>query len=518
MKKQFIKGLIGLISIALIGLISIQFYWVRNSIDLRNAQFSFSVRAALAHISEQLELLDTRSRMGERKQNKDWWLVPETSEEQSPTQKIDTVWLGQNNDPSGVEIISEQFSGRIEEKPTTSGAGNWKGTGTGSDAKALYAPSPSLLPPLQMIEDLLSGFLPLGKQTPVQERIDKYQLDSLLHAEFAERGIQTSYEFAVFNTFEQAVVSSTNDDQMLRSIFEQGYRVRLFPSDLFREANYLKVYFPRQRGYLIETMWEMLAIAAIFTLIIIIAFAYTIRTIVWQKKLSEIKNDFINNMTHELKTPIATISLACEALGDPDLSSSPEKTNNFVRMIRDENSRLGVLVENVLRSAVLDKGEVKLRTASINMQDVIREVIQNMEIQVRQRGGELNTVFQDSNPMVEGDRIHLTNVVYNLTDNALKYSPESPKIEISTRNKGSCLVVSVKDNGIGIPREHQKKIFDKLYRVPTGNIHNVKGFGLGLSYVKNVMDKHRGKITVQSEINKGSTFSIYIPHRYEPEK
>jgi two-component system phosphate regulon sensor histidine kinase PhoR len=222
-------------------------------------------------------------------------------------------------------------------------------------------------------------------------------------------------------------------------------------------------------------------------------------------------------MTHELKTPIATISLACEALNDEDMRKSERAMQTYVGMINEENKRLGVLVENVLRTAIFEQGEMQLRVQKIDIHEVIRQVIRNIEIQIKKKRGEIVVHLDAFNPIVEGDQLHITNVVYNLLDNAIKYSGESPKVEVSTSNDNGFLSVAFKDNGIGISKENQKKIFDKLYRVPTGNVHNVKGFGLGLSYVKGVMEKHNGSVDVSSEQKKGSTFTIHIPQHYEKE-
>lgn len=508
----------------MVGLVSIQYYWIQNSIELRNAQFSFSVRAALTRITNQLEVIEARERLEKQGVSKNWLrnadpVLIESLMKQRTT-LVDTVWVEQDGERKGVEITSDHFSGVIQNNDhSTSEPELWNSQDpTASESNNLMSPEQTSAKPMQLLQELFSGYLSLDLRKPIHERIDKQLLDSLIYAELEERGIKTQYEFAVFNVFEQPVVASTGDKDMLSEIFELGYRTRLFPNDFFQELNYLKIYFPNQRNYLVGTMWEVLFIAGLFMLVIVIAFTYSIRTILRQKKLSEIKNDFINNMTHELKTPISTISLACEALADPDINHNGSRAGNFIGMIRDENKRLGVLVENVLRSAVIDRGEVALKPESINMQELIEEVNHNMIIQVKRRGGELHTEFKATNHVIEGDRIHLTNVLYNLIDNALKYTPADPEITITTRNKGKCLVVSVKDNGIGISREHHKKIFDKLYRVPTGNVHNVKGFGLGLSYVKNIAEKHRGKVTVSSDTNKGSTFSLYIPHRYEIEE
>jgi two-component system phosphate regulon sensor histidine kinase PhoR len=258
-------------------------------------------------------------------------------------------------------------------------------------------------------------------------------------------------------------------------------------------------------------MWLLLLVSLVFMLILIFSFYYTISTIFRQKKLSEIKNDFISNMTHEFKTPISTISLACEVLNDKSIEKSPERLSNYVRMIGDENKRLSLLVENILQTAILDKGEFKLKVQDIDLHNLIGQSIVNIRLQVENKGGTIGKELKATRSVVKGDRVHLTNIVFNLIDNALKYTSGEPKISISTRNDEAGIFISVKDNGIGISKENQKRIFETMYRVPTGNIHNVKGFGLGLSYVKAVVEKHKGSIGVESEPGKGSTFTVYLP-------
>jgi len=518
-KKQYIKWLIGLISIALIGLISIQSFWIENSIELRNAQFAYSVRSALASIGYQLEIMDAKKRNQKHGFSGNWLIPFDTLSGNNPLPVIGSKPI----------THSDSIVHFTEESRITSTYKSQEITGVLKEERSILIQprgqndstlvlGDQLSPqPIQLFEEVFTGFLKFDLYESINKRINKRTLDSLIHAELDARGIRTEYEFAVFNAFDQPVISSSSDLKTIEAINDLGYHIRLFPNDLFQEMNYLKVFFPKQRGYLIETMWEMLATASIFILIIILAFAYTIRTIFWQKKVSEIKNDFINNMTHELKTPISTISLACEALADPDMDKNQQKVDRFVGMIRDENKRLGVLVENVLRSAILDRGELNLNIQLFDVHSLIEEVIKNMDIQLTRKNGKVKTNFTAANSNVQGDRVHLTNVIYNLIDNALKYTPENPVIEISTRNISIGIEISVKDNGIGISKENQKKIFDKLYRVPTGDIHNVKGFGLGLSYVQAIVNKHNGKIVVESELKKGSTFNIYIPHQYVSE-
>jgi two-component system phosphate regulon sensor histidine kinase PhoR len=220
-------------------------------------------------------------------------------------------------------------------------------------------------------------------------------------------------------------------------------------------------------------------------------------------------------MTHELKTPISTISLACEALADPVMSKSEERHNQYVGMIKEENKRLGVLVENVLRSAVLDRQEMELARDKVDLNEVLEAAVKNIEIQIRQKGGRIELEKSSEPAIITGDGIHLTNVVYNLLDNAIKYSRENPMIKVKTFTGKDFVKLRVADNGIGIKKDQQDKIFDKLYRVPTGDVHNIKGFGLGLSYVKAIVEKHRGTVSVKSEYKKGSTFTIQLPYDYD---
>jgi two-component system phosphate regulon sensor histidine kinase PhoR len=230
-----------------------------------------------------------------------------------------------------------------------------------------------------------------------------------------------------------------------------------------------------------------------------------------QKKLSIIKNDFISNMTHEFKTPISTISLASEMLGDSSIAQTPEKQQRYLKMIRDENKRLSVLVESILQTSILDKGEFILKHSEVDIHDIINTAINNTQLLIDQRGGTIQTQLTATKFKLQADRVHLTNIVFNLIDNAIKYSKGVPEILISTHNTAEGIMIKVKDNGLGISKENQRKIFDKFYRVPTGNVHNVKGFGLGLSYVLAVVLKHNGTISVDSELGKGSTFNVHLP-------
>jgi len=246
-------------------------------------------------------------------------------------------------------------------------------------------------------------------------------------------------------------------------------------------------------------------------ILIFFAFYYSIRTILKQKKVSEIKNDFINNMTHELKTPISTISLACEALSDPDISATPSLMNRYIGIIGQENKRLGVQVENVLKSAIWGSQAFKMNMEPVQMHSIIDEAVSKFQMQLDEKGGIIKMELGAKSDHLMADKVHITNAIYNLIDNAIKYTPTAPIIHIKTINEKDNLLVSVCDNGIGISKENHSKVFDKLYRVSTGNLHDTKGFGLGLNYVKTVVERHDGDVKVTSKLNKGSTFTLSIP-------
>jgi two-component system phosphate regulon sensor histidine kinase PhoR len=229
------------------------------------------------------------------------------------------------------------------------------------------------------------------------------------------------------------------------------------------------------------------------------------------KRIDRIRRDLMNNLTHELKTPISTIGLAAEALGDPDMRRNEDSMRHYTGLIREESKRLTVLVENVLQASLADSGAMRFFPQPLNLHDVLKEVVRTNAIQIHKRGGRVELVLEAGNPVIEADKIHLTNVAYNLMDNAMKYAKSQPHLTISTAQLPDGLMIKFKDNGIGIAKEHLGKVFDRLYRVPTGNVHDVKGFGLGLSYVKTVVERHGGEITVESEPGKGSTFILRMP-------
>ena len=342
------------------------------------------------------------------------------------------------------------------------------------------------------------------------KRIDVVFLDSVIRTEVASDELPGNYTFMVADEFGIPIdfQNAPKNYRINLDTLKTG-KTLLLPSNVLDDDLFLHVYFPKKSSYLFQEMSGSLIISLSLMVLIITALILMFRTILTQEKLSEMKNDFISNMTHEFKTPISTISLACEAMSDEDmLCNGGEDVKPYVKMIKDENSRLSLLVERILQSSTLDKGDVHLREERINLNEVIHEVAHHAQFRIQHLDGTILLHLPKDLVTILADRMHFTNILTNLVDNAIKYSEGKPQIEIHLRKENKKILLSVKDHGIGIRKEHITKIFDKLYRVPTGNLHNVKGFGLGLSYVKAIAELHGWNITVRSKYGEGSEFTI----------
>ena len=349
---------------------------------------------------------------------------------------------------------------------------------------------------------------------PVEEIINPMHLDSLLAFEFKCMNLDGDYRYGVFNGSDSGFVLGpfTGSEQ---AILESVHRVSLtciYKKDVY----FLGVYFPEEGWIITHEMTLISILSLLFLIILSLSFYMIIRLMFRQKRLSQIKTDFINNMTHEFKTPIATISLSSEMLLKPDVNEYPYKTKRYASVIFDENARLEKQVEQVLQLSVLDRGDFKLKLKEVDMHRIIRRAAEHHSVNAISKGGMISTDLQAVNYMLEADKNHISNILANLIDNALKYTPEEPRILITSKNKGEWFILVISDNGIGISAENQKHIFKKLYRVPTGNLHDVRGFGLGLYYVKTMVEAHGGRIRVQSEPGKGTTMIIELPLPKQP--
>lgn len=339
-------------------------------------------------------------------------------------------------------------------------------------------------------------------------------IDTTLMAELLEKyidyhNLDRHYEFAIIKTLDNSVIYSTTPEfkKLTKKKIHKACLSCLWQEEYF----HLALYFPSQHKEAIVEMSIWLTLSGIFILIVIILFTYTITTIIRQKKLSDIKNDFINNMTHEFKTPISTISLAAEVLLNADHKSSTERLQKYSRIIYDENQRMRSQVDRVLQVASLEKGDYELKKTEFDIHKVLRETVQNLCFERCEDRTDISYHLDAEKHIVSADQMHITNVIVNLVDNAIKYSNEKVILNVYSRNQNEGLIFSIEDHGVGMSHDVLKHIFDKFYRVPTGNIHTIKGFGLGLYYVKNIIEAHGGYIRVRSEPNKGSRFDVYLP-------
>jgi two-component system phosphate regulon sensor histidine kinase PhoR len=347
----------------------------------------------------------------------------------------------------------------------------------------------------------------INDKRKILNRIDKEEIDSLLTKELQNKGIELAYNFKVFN---ENKVPVTGKSQIHTNNLA-SFTTQLFPNDVFGNSSMLKVEFPNRTGYLIRKSGFTLASSVILIGIIIYCFSFAVLTILRQKKLSEMKNDFINNMTHEFKTPISTVSLATEALSEQEIGDNTDMRKRYLGIIKDENTRLGQQVEKVLQIAALDKKDFNLKREDFNLHAVISKVLKSLDMQLAQKHISVDFLQEAKDDLLNADKVHITNALYNLIDNAIKYGKENGQIVVRTEQYENILKVQVGDDGPGISDQDQKLIFDKFYRVHTGNLHDIKGFGLGLPYVKSILDAHGGAISVKSTLGKGSTFTITIP-------
>ncbi|PWB74223.1 hypothetical protein C3F09_04225 [candidate division GN15 bacterium] len=345
---------------------------------------------------------------------------------------------------------------------------------------------------------------------PVEQRIDSVELDSAVGQALKAQGINLGYAYGVYPVRADNL-SLAAPGALAPQLMNSEYRTRLFPQDLLSRPSDLVLYFPGRQAYLWKQMGPMLAAVGLFMLVIVFCFAYAIRVISRQRQFTTRMTDFINNMTHEFKTPIATVALASEAISRADVVAEPERLSRFNRMIQDETTRMRTQVDKILQMAVLEEGDYDLNLTEVDVHAIIAKAVENTALHVHARGGSITTDLKAERPVILGDRVHLTNIVHNLLDNANKYSPAQPTITVSTRNVADGIEVSIKDKGVGIAASDQKAIFDKYYRVSNGNVHDVKGFGLGLSYVKLMVTAHGGRIDLESAPGEGTDIRIVLP-------
>lgn len=359
-----------------------------------------------------------------------------------------------------------------------------------------------------VVEDFALGIQLANR--PLEQRVNQSQVQKLLQEELVSRGIYSPFNIEIRDR-SRIIYHSPDAETLTASNKSPRYTTALFKGDFGESTGRLSIYFPNKKRVIVDNMsYLILPTLALFA-VLIGCFAYTLSIIFKQKKISEMKTDFINNMTHEFKTPVATIMIASESLRDPEIASNEQRVNKLANIIYDENVRLGSHIERVLNIAKLEKENLRMERTDVRVNALIEGVLDSMHLQLNKANGVLHTELSAARDLIIGDELHLSNVFFNLVDNAIKYSPNPPDIQVKTSNSKGNIVISISDKGMGMNKEQQEKIFDQFYRIPTGNLHNVKGFGLGLSYVHDIVKRLDGKIQVKSEKDKGTTFEITLP-------
>ncbi|WP_029037457.1 sensor histidine kinase [Salinimicrobium xinjiangense] len=518
MNKKIFFLLVVLMSLSLIGIIFVQGFWIKNTVESKEEQFSFNAKQILRRVAAEVENNELETYYFAMQALVDSLGVEPGSEMMNEIFQVekddfsDDVYIsskGMLEDDYKLSaafldasIDTVQFKKLINRKVSTlvkNDSLNNSALTTSSRINRIFR-----------MKDVEKEFIrstvnEYTSKKPIHERVSTAYLEELIQNELQNRGMNTSFEYGVYGNGLATKVRSENFELDAKTT----YRVPLFASG---NNNYqLFVNFTEKKQVVLSSITLMAALSIIFTLIIVIAYSSALSQLIRQRQISEIKTDFINNMTHEFKTPIATINLALDAIKNPKVSNDPEKIAHYHRMIRDENKRMHAQVENVLRISRLEKNELDLKKERLDLHELIEEAITHVELIVEDRQGYVQTHFGALRSSILANSTHFINVVVNILDNAIKYSPEDPRIDIYTENVKNYIVMKIRDQGSGMSKPVQKKIFEKFYREHTGDIHNVKGHGLGLAYAKRILDDHHGQISVESEKGKGSTFIIKLP-------
>ena len=502
MSKRAIWLIIILMTIGLLGSSLIQVYWFNWSMKQQESRFDTNVIEALNHVEERLTAMESRVPLEILNSiNK----APSMMIQKEIAEFVEESGMINSDMQLDLEALNDSLYSSGKLNSLLDSMDNWRRQSTYweiLDEQRRYNPP------------------------DIAERIDPHKLTHIIQEELENRGINLPYQYGVIQSADSNfiiingnyVVGNMDESEAShtvtpesRSLFNSKYQVALFRSDLKRSPGWLKLHFPNKKGWLWYSLLPTMLAAILFTTLILFCFSYTIHVILRQKKVSEMKTDFINNMTHEFKTPIATISLAADSIASPKVITDESKINRFVGIIRQENKRMLLQVEKVLQMAQIDKKDFQLKLTPVDMHEVIRQAVEHLSLQVQKREGHIEMELSAQQPVIEGDHTHLSNVIYNLLDNANKYSANAPEIKVNTHLRAAGIEITVEDKGIGMTKEDQKHIFDKFYRVHTGNVHDVKGFGLGLSYVKAIALAHQGSIDVKSEPGHGSKFTLYLP-------
>jgi len=545
MNRMKFTGLIIMMLLSIVGIIWVQIVWIKNAIGIRNDSFNYLVSVSLNNAANAIEssrklnffnnymINDPLSFNDSSGEVTGYMSIGSYSSQ--PGNKISVKITNQtvtgNSDTSKVTTVNKSYT--IDgDKPVVTdsvsfvvaapdGSGKMrivkKGEEASTSSRAVYIKQNEFLDWLRKrsseFQNMSDQMINEIYQWEKTLELDNKEISYTLKKSLAFAGIETPYEYAIIKN--GSVQDGTFKKSQKSDFLKSKYMVRLFPDNIVSQDLILSVIFPERTNYVLGSMAWILGGSMVFSLFILATFGLSLFFIIRQKKVSEMKSDFLNNMTHEFKTPIATISLAADTITNPKVIKDEASIRYFISMIKKENSRMNKKVETILQIASLDKKEIEFRFENVSMHTVIEHAVETIDIQVQQKNGKIILKLEAPEPVIFGDYDHLTNLVNNFLDNAIKYSPESPEITVTTRNAEKGLILSFEDKGIGMTKAVQSKIFERFYRQSSGNVHDVKGFGLGLNYARAIIDAHKGNIIVFSEPGKGSRFEIFLPFNWE---
>lgn len=525
MNKLFFRLLVVLMSLSLIGIILVQVYWFKTSFTNNDEQFRYHVTQVMGNVANKLQKEEAFSFIDKYKKIKDSiGKEPDKSDflefgyYQRDSRTNETIIYSNNIISEDFNVSSSFFDKKTDSLKKLKNFSTKRVTEVYSNNSVDKTIAPQKVNPDIKIQktgklDILENaqfeifFKDIASVKPLEERVSKEKLQKLLYAEMHEYEVKTPFEFGIYSNNLATKIKSDN----FKLDKNSTYSIPIFKDNEGNSKYELFVSFPQKQKFLFSDLVGITVLSIIFTLIIVIAYTSALNQLIRQRQISEIKTDFINNMTHEFKTPIATINLALDAIKNPKVIDDKEKVSRYLQMIRDENKRMHAQVENVLRISKLEKKELEISKEKNSINDIIEDAIEHVNLIIEDRKGTIVTHLGANRDAVLINDVHFTNVIVNVLDNAIKYSPEPPVIDVYTENIKDFIIIKIKDKGSGMSKIAQKRIFEKFYREHTGDLHDVKGHGLGLAYVKRIIEDHNGEIFVESEKGKGSTFIIKIP-------
>ncbi len=528
MSKRLFVLLVVLMSLSLIGIIFVQAYHINNTVKNEEEQFTDKVKRVLSSTATTIEELEYkeyafrfRELMAEKGVQVDTtdirnlWIIQDDLNSNETLIYRNGILEENFKIPSFIDIgldsinitrISNERETRISRK------NSYDSFDENSNAASLeVSPEALLLQSAQISRSkevmFETAYKDMAKRSPIHLRVSRNDLSDLLSQKLKDNNIDITFEYSIYHK-DLATKVQTENFELLQDI---SYGVPIFLDNNDESEYKLYVNFPKRNRFILSSILGLALLSIIFTTIIIIAYTSAIYQLIKQRKIAQIKTDFINNMTHEFKTPIATISLALDAIKNPKIIGDEDKVKRYLKMIKDENNRMHAQVENVLRISKLEKNELNISKDQVDLHELILDAITHIELIVENRNGYINTNLDAKLSSVLANETHFTNVIVNILDNAVKYTNGKPEINMTTENIGNNIILKISDRGSGMTKSVSKRVFEKFYREHTGDVHNVKGHGLGLAYVKRIVDDHSGHVSIESEKGHGSTFIIKLP-------